>query len=59
MKKKMRKLTLTKETLLALEESSLPNVAGGATEGGATCPIMSCQIECTNVTRRCSVCCNP
>jgi hypothetical protein len=58
MKRKIRKLALTKETLRTLEEGSLSNAAGGATElGAATCPIMSCQYECTNVTKRCSVCC--
>lgn len=55
MKRKIRKLALTKETLRSLEENSLGDVAGGAT--GVTCPVMSCQVECTNATRVCSVCC--
>jgi natural product precursor len=52
MKKKIRKLSLTKETLRGLEESKLTEAAGGATE-----PILSCEGTCTNATRKCSVCC--
>lgn len=54
MKKKIRKLSLTKETLRSLEENQIANAAGGATE-----PILSCEGACSVATRRCSVCCFP
>jgi hypothetical protein len=58
MKKKLQKLSLTKETLRGLEDPSLQRVAGGATEAGVdTCPVLQC--NATNNTRRCSVCCGP
>ena len=56
MNKKIRKMTLNKETLRNLEDNKLSNVQGGASEAG-TCPVISCQVECTFQTRRCSVCC--
>jgi hypothetical protein len=55
MKKKLQKLSLTKETLRSLEDSGLNQVAGGVTTQPDTCPIISC--NATNATRRCSVCC--
>jgi hypothetical protein len=61
MKRKIQKLSLTKETLRSLEDPKLSNVAGGVTAtcvGVDTCPINSCN-NCTDVTRKCSVCCSP
>ncbi|MFY9819824.1 MAG: class I lanthipeptide [Thermoanaerobaculia bacterium] len=56
MKRKIQKLSLTKETLRSLEDPSLNQVAGGATTQPDTCPVVSCNV-CTDVTRRCSACC--
>jgi hypothetical protein len=58
MRKKIRKLALTKETLRSLEDPKLEDVNGGATTTTQpdTCPVRSCNI-CTNITRICSVCC--
>lgn len=63
MKKKIRKLALTKETLRSLEERNLNEAAGAATEYTApTCPPNAgCgpgSALCT-VSRRCSDCCVP
>ena len=55
MRKKIRKLSLTKETLRTLEDPALEHAAGGATTQPDTCPVISC--NCTDNTRRCSVCC--
>jgi hypothetical protein len=55
MKRKIQKLSLTKETLRSLEDSGLNQVAGGATTLPDTCPIISCRV-CT-ATIRCSLCC--
>lgn len=52
MKKKIQKLTLTKETLRSLEEGGLTKAAGGASE-----PLVSCYQTCSVATRKCSVCC--
>ena len=59
MRKKIRKLALTRETLRTLEDPMLENAAGGVATtvtGGDTCPVVSCT---SDVTRRCSVCCVP
>jgi len=56
MKKKITKLSLTKETLRSLDESKLNHAAGGATEVGVdTCPARSCAFICGST--RCSQCC--
>jgi hypothetical protein len=57
MKRKLQKLSLTKETLRSLEDPSLNRVAGGATTLPDTCPVFVC--NGTDATRRCSVCCGP
>lgn len=59
MKKKIQKLVLTKETLRSLVDPNLARVAGGASTLPDTCPYISCAAACTDVTRRCSVCCGP
>ena len=57
MKKKIGRLTLTKETLRSLETPSLNHVVGGVTAvtcpGMNTCPAHSCVVCST----RCSDCC--
>jgi hypothetical protein len=58
MKRKIQKLSLTKETLRSLEDSGLNQVAAGASTLPDTCPVVSCN-NCTDVTRKCSVCCGP
>lgn len=58
MKKKISRLSLTKETLRSLENLHLGHVAGGATatcRGVETCPINSC-VQC--VSTRCTDCCS-
>ena len=57
MKKKVRKLMLSKETVLRLEEGKLHQVVAGIT--GTI--VFTCADNCTDVTRRCSVCptCGP
>jgi natural product precursor len=52
MKKKIQKLTLSKETLRSLEETNLAKVAGGTLENSC---VGSCR--CTDRTIPCSVCC--
>ncbi len=59
MRKKIRKLALTKETLRSLEDPMLEEAAGGVATtagGGDTCPVLACG---SNATRVCSVCCGP
>ena len=51
MKRKVKVLTLTKETLRSLDLGNLSDVAGGVT---ATCP--PCTAACTLGTIRCSDC---
>ena len=55
MKKSLKRLTLNRETLLSLDRSHLPQVAGGASiactytnccSGQATCA--TCQATCTS-----------
>ncbi|HEX3556674.1 MAG TPA: class I lanthipeptide [Thermoanaerobaculia bacterium] len=59
MKKKIARLSLTKETLRSLENVNLDQVAGGAVtdtcQGVDTCPARSCVVLCGST--RCSVCC--
>ena len=52
MKKKIQKLTLSKETLRSLEETNLAQVAGGTLENSC---MQTCR--CTERTVACSVCC--
>ena len=57
MKKKFKKLSLTTETLLNLNEPDLRGVAG-ATGAQSNCTIVcsECTIACTACTDPCSVC---
>ena len=52
MKKKIQKLTLSKETLRSLEVTNLDQVAGGTVD---TYCVATC--HCTERTVACSVCC--
>jgi hypothetical protein len=55
MKKKVRALTLSKETLRNLEDTKLDEAAGGASG------FFTCLLTCTCGTRRCTDCytCTP
>jgi hypothetical protein len=52
MKRKIQKLTLTKETLRSLEETNLAQAVGGTLENSC---VQTCR--CTERTIACSVCC--
>lgn len=52
MKRKIQKLTLTKETLRSLEETNLPQVVGGTLDNSC---VGTCR--CTDRTIPCSICC--
>lgn len=54
MKKKIKKLTLNRETLLALEEQRILEVAGGVKTIDATYCVTNCPVtQCQTTSRAC------